>query len=189
MKFWFPGKFFQYPMHNSKKFIGVRVWSDTCQIADAHAWILLLTSAFMEYWGRAWADYYCDNSYIASSASDASALLVRMASIHPHATNTQAHSKFSVAPVLLPVYYRNATNQQYSPEAHRSLLPGSYRSTYLSSSIIFHGSPRVSQSPIGIPSPISSRYSCKSRTWARQYTGEFHGVHGSREPAWTNAGE
>ena len=32
-------------------------------------------SAFKEYWERAWADYYCDSSYIASSVSDISTLL------------------------------------------------------------------------------------------------------------------
>ena len=66
-------------------------------------------SAFKEYWGRAWADWlYCDNSYIASSASYVSALLVCMA-LHPHITRRHC-SMFKVTPMSIWMLQK----QQYS---------------------------------------------------------------------------
>ena len=83
----------------------------------------------MEYWGQAWADY-CDISYIASSASDVSALLVCMA-LHPQIT----HRQFSVAPISISTSQNSST---VSPSVvsdshwHVGKLPNSYTSRYSS---------------------------------------------------------
>ena len=69
----------------------------------------IITSAFKEYWGQAWADYYCGNSYmyICSSASGVSTLLICMA-LHPQITCRHC-SRFSV----MAYVDMNVTKQQY----------------------------------------------------------------------------
>ena len=126
----------------------------------------------VEYWGRAWADY-CYISYIASSASDVSALLVCMAlhlQISRRAVQCRAHVDM------------NVTKQHYSQpwsvvsDSHWRVgkLPGSYSSTFSVGWIrLYH---------VSAHSPIShclrrydrrihvqtSACSCLSRTWARR---------------------
>ena len=78
----------------------------------------LITSAFKEYCGWAWADYSCDNSYICSSASGVSALLVCTA-LHPQITHRH-RSKFSRLVSRLCRYERHKTAVIQS--AHRSFL-------------------------------------------------------------------
>ena len=58
-------------------------WVSWVYIQTFFKLFIFITSAFMEYWGRAWADY-CDISYIASSASVISALLVYSVQVYIH---------------------------------------------------------------------------------------------------------
>ena len=69
----------------------------------------------MEYWGRAWADY-CDISYIASSASAISALLVYSVQVYTH----KQHAGTVASSVSrLRRYEHHKTAEQ---SAHRSFL-------------------------------------------------------------------
>ena len=112
--------------------------------------VIVLTSAFKEYWGRAWADYIV---YIYISASGVSALLVCMA---PHPQITRRHcSKFSVAPLLIWTSKNSSTvKSSVVFESHRRIgkLPGSYSSTVSVGWIrLYHVS---AHSPIGQSSSI-----------------------------------
>ena len=78
---------------------------------------------------------YCDNSYITSSASDVSALLVCIA-LHPKITCRHC-SKFKVAPMSIWTSQNNSAVKQpiscfwfmKSYSRHVGKLPGSYSST------------------------------------------------------------
>ena len=85
---------------------GVGINNGTCTCRSVGNIIKLVHSSIM---GASLSWLYCDNSYIASSVSDVSTLLVCMA-LHPQITHRRC-SKFSVAPLLIIM---NITKQQYS---------------------------------------------------------------------------
>ena len=150
----------------------------------------------MEYWGRAWADY-CDISYIASSASDVSALSVCIA-LHPQITRRQ----FSVVPMLIWMSQNSST---FSPsvvfDSHRHIgkLPGQLQCHCLSRlnpfipcvcAFIYLSSFTADMSSSSHPC-CSVECSCKSHMWARQYTwihGAFQDVHRSQKPGSNKRG-
>ena len=83
-----------------------------------------ITSAFMDCWEWAWADYIVTlNNYIASSASDVSALLVCTA-LQPRITRRHC-SKFSV----VPCRYEHHKTAVYSPASQLASCWAAYSST------------------------------------------------------------
>ena len=133
--------------------------------------------------------------YICSSASSVSALSL-YGSIHVYPQITRRHCrKFSVAPMSILTSQNNSTVS--SSVVHTRALAGCQAAT-VSSTVsvgwicLYHVSAhsstclrRLSSQKTWVAPAILAECSCKSHTWARQYTGiqkAFQGVHGSREP-------
>ena len=97
-----------------------------------------ITSAFTEYWGWAWADYIrADYSYICSSASGVSALLVCTA-LHPQMPRRHCN-KFSVVPMLIWTSRNSSTVTLIGRfDSHRFVgkMSGSYSSMHCLSRLI-----------------------------------------------------
>ena len=140
-----------------------------------------------------WSSY--DNSYIRSSASGVSAVLVCMA-LYPQITCRHC-SKFSVAPLsiwmsqkqyskLIGCFWFTQARWEVAGQLQlhclsrlNPFIPCVCKFTYLPSVIIFTADTSTFSHPC-----CSVKCSCQSRMWACQYTeihGEFRGVHESQK--------